>query len=159
MSEQSTNPSPEQGNPKQTEANDLNEELHHLVESFSRAMQAAWRSDQRKQLQTNLNQGLTTLVNNVEKMLTEFGESEQGREVREQAERVVERVRSSKAAAEIQEGLTQGLRSVAEEMQEFAQRMESRQTGTDQTSDDVQDIPVARADDEAKPSGPSTQSL
>lgn len=153
MTEQSTNPSEQERKAQQrTDASELNEELNRLAEAFSRAVQAAWRSDQRKQLQTNLNQGLTALVNSVEEILKDFGESEQGQEVREQAERVVERVRTSKVAADLQEGLTQGLRSVAEEMQEFAQRMESRQGDAPRATDEAQDIPVARAgDEETKP--------
>ncbi len=155
MSDTPTNPTPEESQAKKAETGELTEELNRLVESFSRAMQAAWRSDQRKQLQTTLNEGLTSLVNNVERVITDFSESEQGQEVREQAERVVERVRSSKVAADIQDGLTQGLRTVAEEVREFAQRMESQ--SAPKTDDTAQDIPVARADGEDNKPGTPPQ--
>jgi hypothetical protein len=146
---------------EQADANELAQELNRLAEAFTRAAQAAWNSEQRKHLQTNLNQGLTSLVGRVEEVLTEFSKSEQGQEVREQAGRVVERVRTSKVAADLQQGLTAGLRTVAEEMQEFAERMEKREGSQSQTdsptADEAQDIPVSRSDGEESKSGDSGQ--
>jgi ElaB/YqjD/DUF883 family membrane-anchored ribosome-binding protein len=141
---------------EQADARELAQELNRLADAFARAAQAAWNSEQRKHLQTNLNQGLTTLVARVEEVLTDFSKSEQGQEVREQAGRVVERVRTSKVAADLQQGLTAGLRTVAEEMQEFAERMEKREGAPSQAEspagDDAQDIPVSRSDgEESKP--------
>jgi uncharacterized protein YukE len=134
---------------------ELTAEINRLAEAFSRAVRAAWQSDQRKQLETDLNRGLRSLVDNVEETLVKFNRSEQGQELREQAERVVVKVRSSKVTDDLRQGLTKGLSTVASELQELAERMEKGETaqskGTSPAADDPQDIPVAREGDENKP--------
>lgn len=126
---------------RRVNAQEISEELDKLADAFGRAVQAAWNSEQRKQLQEDLNRGLRTLVDGVEKSLTQFNESEQGQEVREQAGKVVEKVRTSKVTAELQQGLTKGLRAISEEMQEFAQRVEARKQA-DAQDPPAQDIPI-----------------
>ena len=121
------------------------EELSQLAESFGRAVKAAWNSEQRHQLETDLNRGLRSLVDNVESILKQFNESEPGQELKEQAGKVVEKVRTSKVTAELKEGLTKGLQTVAAEMQEFAQDLEKKQAQRGK-SDGAQDIPVEKSD-------------
>jgi hypothetical protein len=121
---------------------DIGEELNRLAESFGQAVQAAWNSEQRHQLESDLNRGLRSLVDNVETILKQFHESEQGQELKEQAGKVAEKVRTSSVTAELKEGLTKGLQTVATEMQEFAQDLEKKNTG----GDAAQDIPVEDAD-------------
>lgn len=128
---------------------EIADELNRLAESFGRAVRAAWNSDQRHQLEADLNRGLRSLVDNVESILKQFNESEQGQEFKEQAGRVVEKVRTSKVTAELKEGLTQGLHTVAEELQEFAQDLEKKREG--QAEATAQDIPVE------EPEKPSSQ--
>lgn len=134
---------------------ELSAEINRLAEAFSRAVRAAWQSDQRKQLETDLNRGLRSLVDNVEETLVKFNRSEQGQELREQAERVVVKVRSSKVTEDLRQGLTKGLSVVAAELQELAERMEKDEAaqakGTATAAGDAQDIPVARENDENKP--------
>jgi len=131
---------------------DIGDELNRLAESFGQAVQAAWNSEQRHQLETDLNRGLRSMVDNVESILKQFHESEQGQEIKEQAGKVVEKVRTSKVTAELKEGLTKGLQTVATEMQEFAQDLEKkRRGGADKSaaagSADAQDIPVEKGED------------
>jgi uncharacterized protein YukE len=133
--------SEEQQAARRANAQEISEELDKLADAFGRAVQAAWNSEQRKQLQEDLNRGLRTLVDGVEKSLTQFSESEQGQEVREQAGKVVEKVRTSKVTADLQQGLTKGLRAISEEMQEFAQKVEARKQA-DAQDPPAQDIPI-----------------
>lgn len=124
---------------------DIGDELNRLAESFGRAVQAAWNSEQRHQLEADLNRGLRSLVDNVELILKQFNESEQGQELKEQAGKVVEKVRTSKVTADLKEGVTKGLQTVAEELQEFAQDLEKkRQASPSETA--AQDIPVEKAE-------------
>lgn len=126
---------------------DIGDELNRLAESFGRAVRAAWNSEQRHQVEADLNRGLRSLVENVESILKQFNESEQGQELKEQAGRVVEKVRTSKVTAELKEGLTKGLHTVAAEMQEFAQDLEKKQQERkSEAASDAQDIPVEKPD-------------
>jgi uncharacterized protein YukE len=143
-------------------ADDLSAEVTHLAETFARAVRAAWQSDQRKQLESDLSRGLRRLVDNVEEALVKFNRSEQGQDLREQAERVVEKVRSSKVTEDLRDGLTKGLGSVAAELQEFADRMEERSStqgkpGPGTATGEAQDIPVEHggASDKEGQSGPN----
>lgn len=130
------------------QSDEIANELNRLAESFGRAVRAAWNSDQRHQLESDLNRGLRSLVDNVESILKQFNESEQGQEFKEQAERVVEKVRTSKVTAELKEGVTKGLQTVAEELQEFAQDLEKKRAGqSDAAEPTAQDIPVEKSED------------
>ncbi|MBX3051001.1 MAG: hypothetical protein KF753_05990 [Caldilineaceae bacterium] len=126
---------------------DIGDELNRLAESFGRAVQAAWNSEQRHQLEGDLNRGLRSLVDNVESILKQFNESEQGQELKEHAGKVVEKVRTSTVTAELKEGLTKGLQTVATELQEFAQDLEKKRQENPPTDPAAQDIPVEKADD------------
>ncbi|MEZ4634199.1 MAG: hypothetical protein R2873_12680 [Caldilineaceae bacterium] len=124
---------------------ELGAEITRLAEAFTQAVRAAWNSDQRKQIETDLNRGLRSLVDTVEERLVDFNRSEQGQELREQAERVVEKVRTSKVTEDVRDGLTKGLGAIAAELQEFAERMEQHRAEEDKPAgDDAQDIPVKK---------------
>ena len=67
--------------------------------------------------------------------------------MKEQAGKVVEKVRTSKVTAELKEGLTKGLQTVASEMKEFAEDLEKKQRERGGKGDAAaQDIPVEKVD-------------
>lgn len=138
-------PTAEQSAADQKATEELTAEIARLAEAFTNAVRAAWNSDQRRQLEHDLSRGLRGLVENVEGRLVEFNRSEQGQELREQAGRVVEKVRTSKVTEDVRDGLTKGLSAVAAELQEFAERMEQRRAEEGKTAaSDAQDIPVQK---------------
>ncbi len=142
--EKSQESTPQAGDRK----DDIGDELNQLAESFGRAVKAAWNSEQRYQLETDLNRGLRSLVDNVEAILKQFNESDQGQELKEQAGKVVEKVRTSKVTADLKEGLTKGLQTVASEMKEFAQDLEKKQRERGGKGDaTAQDIPVEKGEE------------
>lgn len=87
-----------------------------------------------------------TLVDNLEEALNRFGRSEQGQELQDQAARVASRVRESALAAELKDGLAQGLRTAADEVQRFAGNFEETQSEAGST----QDIEVEAGPDESR---------
>lgn len=127
---------------------DIGDELNRLAESFGQAVRAAWNSEQRYQLETDLNRGLRSLVDNVESILKQFNESEQGQELKEQAGKVVEKVRTSQVTAELKEGVAKGLQTVAQELREFTEDLEKKRANQPKQDDVAQDIPVEKADGE-----------
>ena len=138
-------PTAEQSAADQKANEELTAEISRRAEAFTTAGRAAWNSDQRRQLEHDLSRGLRGLVDNVEGRLVEFNRSEQGQELREQAGRVVEKVRTSKVTEDVRDGLTKGLSAVAAELQEFAERMEQRRAEEGKTAaSDAQDIPVQK---------------
>lgn len=133
---------------EETHNDDIGDELNRLAESFGQAVRAAWNSEQRHQLETDLNRGLRSLVDNVESILKQFNESEQGQELKEQAGKVVEKVRTSQVTAELKEGVAKGLQTVAQELREFTEDLEKKRANQPKQDDVAQDIPVEKADGE-----------
>ena len=86
---------------------------------------------------------MAALMENVEEALAKFNRSEQGQELRGQAEKVAERVRHSGLAADLTDGLAKGLQMAATEVQKFADNLEEQQARPDK----AQDIPVQQGDD------------
>ncbi len=117
---------------------DVAREVNRLVEAMAGAVSGAWNSSQRHQLEADLRGCLATLVDNLEEALNRFGRSEQGQELQDQAAKVASRVRESALAAELKDGLVQGLRTAADEVQNFAANFEERE----QEADSSQDIKI-----------------
>jgi len=125
---------------------DIAREVNRLVEAMAGAVTSAWNSSQRHQLEAELRGCLGTLVDNLEEALNRFGRSEQGQELQDQATRVASRVRESALAAELKDGLVQGLSTAADEVQRFAGNFEESKSGAGSS----QDIEVEADPDESR---------
>lgn len=125
---------------------DIAREVNRLVEAMAGAVSSAWNSSRRHQLEAELRDCLGTLVDNLEEALNRFGRSEQGQELQDQATRVASRVRESALAAELKDGLVQGLRTAADEVQRFAGNFEESHSKAGPT----QDIEVEADPDESR---------
>ncbi|MCY3903633.1 MAG: hypothetical protein OXF76_10765 [Caldilineaceae bacterium] len=125
---------------------DIAREVNRLVEAMAGAVSSAWNSSRWHQLEAELRDCLGTLVDNLEEALNRFGRSEQGQELQDQATRVASRVRESALAAEVKDGLVQGLRTAADEVQRFAANFEESQSKAGPT----QDIEVEVDPDESR---------
>ena len=139
---------------------DIAREVNRLVEAMAGAVSSAWNSSRRHQLEAELRDPriargrdraelrdcLGTLVDNLEEALNRFGRSEQGQELQDQATRVASRVRESALAAELKDGLVQGLRTAADEVQRFAGNFEESHSKAGST----QDIEVEADPDESR---------
>ena len=114
---------------------DVAREVNRLVEAMAVAVSGAWNSSQRHRLEGDLRGCLATLVDNLEEALNRFGRSEQGQELQDQAAKVASRVRESALAAELKDGLAQGLRTAADEVQRFAGNFEEQEAEADSSED------------------------
>lgn len=122
---------------------EIAQEINRLADALGHAARSAWSSEQRHQLEAELRRGMAALMENVEEALAKFNRSEQGQELRGQAEKVAERVRHSGLAADLTDGLAKGLQMAATEVQKFADNLEEQQARPDK----AQDIPVQQGDD------------
>lgn len=126
------------------DGDEVAQDINRLVEAMARAARNAWRSDQRRQLEADLKDSLGAMVNKMEEALSRFGQTEQGREFQDQASRVAGRVRESALAADMKEGLSKGLKTAADEVQKFADRLEEEK----REPAPPQDMPVDAVDQE-----------
>jgi hypothetical protein len=144
--EQSTAEDKGEDAPSSNASDDVAQEISRLVEAMARAARSVWSSEQRHQLETDLRRCLGSLVGNVEDALSRFSQSEQGKELHEHASKVADRVSKSALAAELKDGLAQGIKTAATEVQKFADGLEKQEAETAAP----QDIPVEPESEEKK---------
>lgn len=135
---------------------ELVEELGNLARQVRDLVQAAWRSEQRQQIQEEVKRGINSIAANLEDGFQRASQSEQTQQsvhkARDVAESMGERVRSSQTGQELADGLLRGLRSISRQLNNLADELEPVQkepgAGDAAASDaqDAQDIPVQRDD-------------
>ena len=143
-----------QSESEQTLTDDLFEELTILGGRFVEVVQSAWNSEERKQIQNDLKEGLSSVAESLEEGFQKVIENEQAKEVIDKADDVADSVgdklRSSQAVNDLGESLIRGLGILAGKLETWTKEMESRQTSQDNdttsagspTGDDPQDIPI-----------------
>ncbi|MEM7536822.1 MAG: hypothetical protein AAF639_31875, partial [Chloroflexota bacterium] len=103
---------------------DLLDELNNLGSRFSNLVQTAWKSDERRQLEQELKQGVESLAENLETGFRTVKESEQAQVILNKAEEATESindyVRSNHVTQEFSNSLVQGLRSLSKQMDQWA---------------------------------------
>lgn len=130
---------------------ELVNELGNLATQVSNLAQAAWRSEQRQQIQAEVKRGLHSVATNLEEGFQRVSQSEQTKQsvnkARDTAESMGERVRESQTGQELADGLLRGLRSISHQLNKLADELEpeKKEPGSDAAAnDDSQDIPVQR---------------
>lgn len=125
---------------------ELMEELGRLGARFVTLAEAAWASNERKQLEADLRKGLNSVVESLEEGFQRIRESEQTKEsvakAKDVAEHFTERVSTSQTAHELADGLMQGLRTLGERLDKLANEFSKEKANEDVAAAKEQDIPV-----------------
>ena len=159
--ETNNNPSPEEekggdGQAPNTETvtDELFEELTILGSRFVDVIQSAWNSDERKQIQDDLKEGISSVATSLESGFQKVVENEQAKEVIDKADGVADSVgsklRSSQAVSDLGESLVKGLSMLTAKLETWSQEINAREAGSsaetpsDEPSTDsqAQDIPI-----------------
>jgi hypothetical protein len=101
------------------------DELGKLGQQMASAAKAAWESDDRKKLQSELTQGIEKFSQELSTTLEKATESEQAKELRVKAERVVEEVRSADVIDEIRKGILTGLEVLNRELGKLVEKLDA----------------------------------
>jgi urease accessory protein UreF len=153
-STQSTAQEAKQGTTDPQLEQNLREELNRLGGSFMQVLNVAWNSDQRRELERDLKSGLNSLASNLEEGFQRVTESQEAKELIEQAEEVAEsvvaKVRQNEVAQELGQGLLRGLQALSTQIEKFSAELQP-ETAAKQSppAAEPQDIPVAKEDREA----------
>ena len=137
-------------------SDELFEELTVLGNRFLEVVQAAWNSEDRKQIQNDLKEGLTSVAASLEEGFQKVMDNEQAKEVigkaDEAAESVGDKLRSSEAVNDLGEGLVKGLSLLAAKLEKWTEEMTTTETEVNvdantptsdsATDSDAQDIPI-----------------
>lgn len=153
---QATNPTPNAT--KGADGKELIDELTRLGQNFVELVGAAWNSEQRKKIETDLRSGLVTVANSLEDGVKRVGNSKEAKEVLNTAEDVTDRLLKTKITAEMSEALATGLRSLNSQLDKLARDMKQKSSSmadqaanmVDSVVSETQDIPIV---EEAKKAG------
>jgi len=120
----------------------LAEEFRNLGTNIISALHAAWERPERKNLQQELEGGLTELTETLKKEVNAFSESPTGQQVRSDLEELGEKVRTGEAESAIRSELLKALQLMNAELENITSRMgtaESSPTNSDAAQPSVSD--------------------
>ncbi len=107
---------------------DVGKQFQTLGESLAKAFRTAWENEQNQQRLHEMRNGLESIVHNVDQAIQETAASPEGQQIRSEANRAAESLRSAteQTAQEVRPHLVSALRQVNEELQKFINRMEEK---------------------------------
>ena len=109
----SDNPDPQEGQSPE----DLASEFHSLGENLKKIIIGAWESEERKNLQKDIEEGLADLGSSLKQTATEIQDSEAGQRIKSEAEDLRDRVRSGDVETKVRSDLQSVLHSLNKELE------------------------------------------
>src|SRR5512139_2714442 len=128
----------DQPNPEES----LADEIHNLGQNLIKTLHAAWDRPERKNLQQEIEEGLSELAQTLQQEADTFVESPTGQRMKSDLEELQQKVRSGEAETEIRSELLEVFKVVNTELQRFVSRLQTEDSipgeessGTEQTRD------------------------
>jgi hypothetical protein len=103
--------------PGKNQGNNLASEFRNLGENLKKIFLEAWESEERRNLQMEIETGLADLGNSLKQTAKEIEESESGQKVKAEAEDLRDRIESGEVADKIREDLLSVLQKVNAELE------------------------------------------
>lgn len=103
---------------------DLEQELRELGRRLTRAVEAAWESEETRKLRQEMKAGLERLLAELERGVEKAREHPTTRKVQQEVEEVLESARRGEVVREVKAGLAAALHDLNEELERLAQRLE-----------------------------------
>ena len=104
--------------------NDIMDEINKLGQQFVDALQSAWNSEERAKFEAEVNDGVRTFADEVEKAIQSVKDGSAGEKFRNDAqdvrEKVNERVSTDDISEQVRTGFVSGLRWLSSEMGKLA---------------------------------------
>ncbi len=91
---------------------DLSGEFRALAQNLKTALSTAWESEERKQLQSDIQSGLNELGQALDEAATEFRASETGQKLETDLNDLGEKVRSGEVEDNLRQGLLSALQAI-----------------------------------------------
>ncbi len=102
----------------------VSDELNKLGQHFSEVIRTTWESEDRKRIQGEIIEGLRRFGDEVTGALSKVAESDTGKQVTTQTEKVISDVKESGVADDVRKGLLQGLDALNRELSKLSERLE-----------------------------------
>ncbi len=101
---------------------DVSDALRDLGRQFAETIQAAWNSQERKEFEQEVREGVRRFGDEVNKVFTEAKESPTVKKAKEEAEEVRTRVESGEVTRKARGGLVEGLQWLSQELARLAEQ-------------------------------------
>jgi hypothetical protein len=101
---------------------DLSDELRQFGKSLKHFFKSAWESDERQQLQTEIEHSLDEVARSLNQAADDFSASQEGQQLKSEFDDLKQRVESGELGDKIQHDLKQTLRKVSEELDQASNR-------------------------------------
>ncbi len=107
--------------------------LRNLGQEFTRAVQSAWNSDQRKQVEQEIREGMTNFTQELEKVFREAKESPAGQKAQAEGAEFKTQFEQGEFAQKARSSIVQGLHWLSEGLGKLADQFEP---GSEKAGDD-----------------------
>jgi len=117
-------------------AADLGEEFKRFGRQLGDTVTAAWESDEGRHIRTQIGDALREMARQIDTVSKKVASHEETQKLRTQAEQLVDSVRQSDIAEDLQEGLLTGLKELNQALQKAISRLNREDTQNDDTPAD-----------------------
>ncbi len=115
---------------------DISDALRDLGRQFANTIQAAWHSQERREFEEEVREGVDQFANEVRKAFREIRESGAAQRVREEAGEVKERAERADLAQKARTGLVEGLEKLSQELGKLADQFSPAEKSPQNMGDD-----------------------
>ena len=102
------------------------DELARLGKQVADGVKAAWESEDRRKIQSDVTEGLQKFGQEISDAFEKAAESEQAKEVRTKTVKLADEVAKSDVVGEVRKGILTGLDAVNRELGKLLERLESK---------------------------------
>jgi hypothetical protein len=140
--EQAEIPVEEMEEPTKGEARtDVSEALRDLGRQFAETLQRAWQSEERKEFEQDVREGMRRFGDEVNKVIGEARESPAAQRAREEAEEVRTKVESGEFSRKARGTLVEGLQWMSDELAKLAEQFNPPEKGPETIDDQPETAP------------------
>jgi hypothetical protein len=115
---------------------DVTTALRDFGRQFANTIQAAWNSQERREFEGEVREGIDQFANEVRKAFREIKESGAAQKVKEEAGEAKERVERADLAQKAQAGLVEGLQKLSQELTKLADQFSPTEKSPTGVQDD-----------------------
>lgn len=118
---------------------DIADALRDVGRQFASTIQAAWNSQERREFEGEVREGINQFAGEVRKAFQEIKESGAAQKVKEEASEAKERAERADLAQKAQAGLVEGLQKLSQELSRLADQFSpAEKSAADAQDDEVQ---------------------
>ncbi len=131
---------------EKTNGPDLGEEFKKFGRQFAETIEAAWNSEERVRVETEIREGVHSFVDEIDAVIREAKSSEKAEKLKNNAAGAKNRAESSEFGMKARDGIIQGLAWLSDEFGKLADQF----AASEKSPEDIDDAPAEEADSDTE---------